>query len=455
MIDFTLKTELYNHQKEAVAKQMSSRVGALFMDMGTGKTRTAIELVYQRRKRISKVVWFCPVSLKRTICEELEKHSKGLKIKVDGDNQRGKFDWYVIGIESMAQSPKSILFAIKIIDRDSYVIIDESSFIKNAFAKRTQNITRLSQDCRYRLILNGTPISNGIQDMYSQSKFLSPKILGYNSFYSFANNHLVYDEKNPRIIRRTLDEDYIAECMKPYVYQVKKSECVDLPEKVYKKRYFSMTSNQCEQYELAKCELLQQYSDDMGSYYILHLFTVLQQISCGFVMNENVAVGLNHKRLDVLEEIIDEIPEDEKVIIWCKYKKDIENISGTLKGVSIYDGSLSSADRDEQLEKFKGDNRFLLGTQSCAGFGLNLAFCHNVVFYDNDFKYSNRIQAEDRCHRIGQKNSVVYYDIVCDNGIEERIMNALSNKKSILKAFESEIENVKDFKKLKKLLEAL
>jgi SNF2 family DNA or RNA helicase len=171
------------------------------MDMGTGKTRVAIELAARRWDRLSKVVVCCPVSLKETWRRELHKHVASPRVYVFDDGTCSETlpnaDWYVVGLESISQSDRQTLALDALVDEDAMMIIDESGYIKNHRAVRTRRLTVIGKRARYRLILTGTPISQGIEDLFAQMKFLSPRILGYRSFYAFANNHLEYHPDYP------------------------------------------------------------------------------------------------------------------------------------------------------------------------------------------------------------------------------------------------------------------
>ena len=201
-----LRTSLMPHQVAAVAKVLPSRIGALFCDMGTGKSRTSIELVSRRLERIDRVIWFCPVSLKETVRQEIIKHTDCTDIHVfngrTSEHNLPRALWYVVGIESMSSSNRVVLAVDKLVTTRTMIILDESSYIKGHNSMRTQRLTYICQRARYRLILTGTPLSQGVVDLFAQMRFLSPKILGYNSFYSFAANHLEYSEKYPgKIVR--------------------------------------------------------------------------------------------------------------------------------------------------------------------------------------------------------------------------------------------------------------
>lgn len=459
-----LQTSLLPHQATAVAKVLPSRIGALLMEMGVGKSRTAIELVARRLPRIDRVIWFCPVSLKETVRQEILKHTDcapaDIHVFNDRTNERSVPPalWHIVGIESMSSSNRVVLTVNKLITSRTFVILDESSYIKGHRAMRTLRITKLSEKARYRLILTGTPLSQGVVDLFAQMRFLSPKILGYGSFYSFAANHLEYSEKYPGMIVRAHNVPYLAAKIQPYVYQVTKAECLDLPPKLYTTRYFSLTMEQRYHYEQAKEEILAELiEDDFDSTVIFRLFGVLQQITCGF-WNRRVGrrkfelLEFEHKRVDMLMDAVYSVPAGEKVIIWCKYRRDVEKIGKSLQeefgenSVALFYGALSESKRAAQVERFRNGARFFLATQSCGGHGLTLNEAHYVVFYNNAFKYSERLQAEDRNHRIGQEHKVTYIDIHCVDSIDDRIAKSLASKGNVVRAFRNEVEKVKDKK---------
>lgn len=468
MRHFATKTKLETHQLAAYEKMIPTRVGALFMEMGTGKSRTTMEVIHHRQNKIDKVIWFCPVSVKETIFEEIIKHTDCRDICVfDEKTEEDRLiqaRWYVVGIESMSHSARMILAVKKLITERSFVIVDESSYIKGHRSLRTERITLLSKDSLYRMILNGTPISQGVVDLYSQFRFLSPKILGYNSFYSFAANHLEYSERYRGKIIRAHNTEWMAAKIKPYVYQVTKEECLTLPEKLYETRYFSMTEEQRNSYEEAKMELLYEMNNDaFDSYRIFRLFGILQQITSGF-WNRRRKNGTFHllqfkqERIALLLDVIDRIPANEKVIIWAKYRYDIEQIKAALPADSyaLFYGDLPEKKRMAEVNKFRKENRFLIATQATGGHGSTWNEATYHIFYNNGFKYSERQQAEDRSHRIGQNRPVTYIDLHCRQSIDDRISSSLSRKKNVADDFREEVEQIKDNKvRLKELIKAL
>jgi SNF2 family DNA or RNA helicase len=323
----------------------------------------------------------------------------------------------------------------------------------------------MSERARYRAILTGTPFTQGAVDLYSQMTFLSPKILGYRSFWSFAANHLEYEERKDAFgrkrrterILRSHNEDYLAAKIAPYTYQVRKDECLDLPDKLHETRYCSMSVEQRERYEQAKYEILMRLEyDDWSPVQIFHLFSTLQTIVCGFwnrtdpdtKKTEHLDIG--NGRLPLLLETVAEIPDGEPVIIWAKFRQSVREISDALRAqygddsVALYFGDLNEAERNAELARWRTGGRFLIATQSAGGHGLTLNEAAYVIFYADGFKYSERIQAEDRNHRIGQARRPVYITLQCADSIDDRIAAALSRKGNALAAFQ---ERMNEYRK--------
>ncbi|HHD56138.1 MAG TPA: DEAD/DEAH box helicase, partial [Desulfobulbaceae bacterium] len=451
----SLTTEMLPHQHAAVNKLRRSRVGALFMDMGTGKSRIVIELACLRQDKIDKVIWFTLVSLKETVRYEIMKHTTAGNSDIyvfdqkTNDGNLPDTTWYIIGLESLGSSDRVALAANRLITEKSMVVVDESSHIKGYRAKRTKRVTLIAARARYRNILTGTPVSQGIQDLFCQLYFLSPKILGYRSWYGFACNHLEYSKIYRGLITWTYNETWLAAKIKPYVYQITKKECLDLPGKLYKSYFCFLTGQQEEFYE----EVKEEFFEDLEFYFdpnsqfecsipIFRLFTRLQSISCGFYTDEdNQIQSLDNERIILLLDVIQQIPENKKIVIWAKYRYIVKLIDKKLSEVydrdqvCLFFGDLNEKKRNANINRWRDNGRFLVVTQDSGGYGLDLTAASTVIFYANTFKYSSRIQAEDRCYRIGQEKPVTYIDLWTNCGIENKIRRALKDKKDVANYF--------------------
>jgi SNF2 family DNA or RNA helicase len=142
-------------------------------------------------------------------------------------------------------------------------------------------------------------------------------------------------------------------------------------------------------------------------------------------------------KLKALEETLEET--DGKVIIWANYLYNIKEIIMFLRKkygndsvVSIY-GEVNVEDRKKAVERIQKDpkTKFLVGNPTTGGFGLTLTACNTVIYFSNNYNLEVRKQSEDRAHRMGQKGSVVYIDIVARNTLDEAIMKSLTNKGQI------------------------
>lgn len=415
------------------------------MDMGTGKTRTALELIALRldASKINHILWLCPCSVKPTIKAELQKH-------VDGDLSM----FTIEGIESLSQSDRLYLKLLDLVARNKvFLIVDESNLVKNHFAKRTKRISALAKSCSYRLILNGTPVSKNEADLFAQWFILDERILGYHSFWSFEANHLEYDDYGK--VRRVLNVDYLTEKISPYSYGVNKDECITLPPKRYRTRYFYLTEAQHWAYCDAMDRLLANV-DEFDSTTIYKLFTGLQQVVSGNAITKinplkNVPMFINPLDNPRIDALLDEVEDvDEKIIIWCKYKSEIIDISKVLRdkygsaSVAQFYGDVSLKNRDIEMGKFRNEAQFLIANKTCGGYGLNLQFCHRMIYYSNDFNWATRAQSEDRVHRIGQDREVKIVDICADSKIDERILENLDRKGNLCDWFKDELKKNRD-----------
>lgn len=452
---WSTRTELLPHQADAVAKLLPSRVGGLFAEMGTGKSRCLIELAHRRASKIDRVVWFCPVSVKATVRAEILKHTtcepEDIVVFDDRTDVRTMpldRPWYVVGIESLSASVRIIAAFNALVDERTFVAVDESTYIKGPHASRTRRVTDMSRRARYRAVLTGTPFTQGVVDLYGQMSFLSPKILGYNSFWSFARNHLEYDTdrrtgKTTGRIKRSHNTDYLAAKIAPYVYQIRKDECLTLPEKLYDERWVATSFEQDDAAVQAKEDVLEdERTYDNPHIAIFRLFSRLQAIACGF----HHGAPIRHHRITGLLDVVERIPEGEKVIVWTKYRQGLDHVSDALReaygtdSCREFHGGLDERARAREVEAWRSEAKFLVATQQSGGHGVTLTEASHAVFYSTGFKYSERAQAEDRIHRIGQTRPCTYIDVAVDCGIDRRIIAAVRSKGATLAAFRTELD---------------
>jgi SNF2 family DNA or RNA helicase len=137
--------------------------------------------------------------------------------------------------------------------------------------------------------------------------------------------------------------------------------------------------------------------------------------------------------MSVLEET------EGKAIIWAHYQYDITEIIKTVTkeygpgSIVDYYGLTPQEERQPNIKRFQDDPkcRFIVGTPSTGGYGITLTAANTVIYYSNGYDLEKRLQSEDRAHRIGQKKSVTYVDLMADDTVDEKIVQALRKKINI------------------------
>jgi len=161
----------------------------------------------------------------------------------------------------------------------------------------------------------------------------------------------------------------------------------------------------------------------------------MQQILCGWFPTENERVqpiDEKNPRIEALKDILEGI--ESKVIIWARFRADIRAIERLLGDLAVsYHGDVDSDARELAIDRFQKDPaiRYFIGTPQAGGTGLTLTAAEYAIYYSNSFNLEERLQSEDRCHRIGTKNNVTYIDIECQKSIDSKIIKALRDKKNI------------------------
>ncbi len=424
----SLRTDLLPHQREAVGKLLPIRVGALFMEEGTGRIRTALELISRRAHRLSNVVWFCPHAIEQTTRDELERHCEKICDQ-----------WHIFSIESMSSSLRTITRALDLINRGSFVILDESHYIKGPRAKRSSRLIRAAERARYRLILSGTPVTQGIQDLYNQFLFLSERILGYPSFYSFAANHLEYSNRFPQRVIRAHNTEYLAAKTAPYIFRITREACCNLPEVIHTTFHCKMSRVQRTHYEQVKRELLEE--EEYSRPTIFLLFIRLQQVLSGFhISPTGERVVFRNPRLSALLGLLNSFAPEKRVVIRAKYRHDLDEIHKLLPPgqTELATTTMAPEKRRLALERFRSGRRYLLVNERFNDPGSGPV--DTVIFYNNSFNYADRIRAQNIHRRAGESGRVLYIDLICEHSIDERIYRNLTAKSNLARDFYRAIE---------------
>ena len=465
MQNYQYETTPYDHQRVALEDSWSAEYYALFMEMGTGKTKVAIDtmaILYEAEKLKAVLIiapkgvydnWVkgeIPIHLPKRIPRQLCRWipSKTKKFEEELMDFIVKKDpilkIFVMNVEAFS-TPRGTEAATAFLYQNpaNMVVVDESTTIKNRKAARTKNIMSLQRHSKYRRILTGSPITKSPMDLFSQCGFLAEKSLGFNSFYAFQGRYANIQQRTmghrsfQQVIGyRRLDE--LSEKLECFSNRVLKVDCLDLPPKVYTRRDVELTPEQEKLYrQMKKLALAKLDNGELATTAsVLTQIMRLQQICCGHLMPDDGAMQLiKNNRLTELLNLVEEVQG--KAIIWATYTHDILQISKELserfgpESVATYYGDTEQDARQDIVNDFQDmENplRFFVGQPRTGGYGITLTAANTVIYYSNSYDLEIRLQSEDRAHRIGQTNKVTYIDLVSPNTIDEKILQALRSK---------------------------
>jgi SNF2 family DNA or RNA helicase len=461
---YSFKTEPYDHQRTALALLEGKEYFALFMEQGTGKTKVLLDDAGRlfTENRIDGLIVLADNGIHRNwISDEAPAHLNvpwsGLVWSSGKANAQyfqlhfamlclaaGELPILAMNIDAViTPNGKKALNTFLNARQSVMVIVDESTSIKTPGAKRTKTTVALGKHATYRRIATGTPYAEGPLDIYAPCRFLNDDILGCRSFMAFKHEYAEWEPRQTQTGRtyqvllcyRNLER--LKTLLAPHSYRVLKADCLDLPEKVYQKRYFELGKEQRRVYEKLREEFILEMSEgDIAVNRTMTRRMRLQQIASGFTSTDakEPATWLpDNARLRAFDEYTKGLPEGTKCIVWARFRPDIDALVNLLGDRAVrYDGSVSADDRANAIRAFQeGNAQYFVGTARAGGKGLTLTAAQQVLYYTNDDPLIHRLQSEDRAHRIGQKNTVVYVDFVGVDTVDESLVTALREKKDI------------------------
>ncbi len=460
-MNYKFKTKPYAHQLTALEKSWNKENFAYFMEMGTGKTKVLIDnlaMLYDKGKVDSALI-IAPKGVVKTWYEQelpthLPDHIENVSVLWQPNitkTQQEKLDSLfeidsalhilVMNVEALS-TEKGVKFATKFINSHKVMMaIDESTTIKTPTARRTKNIIKIGLDAKYKRIMTGSPITKNPLDLYTQCEFLDPWLLDFASYYAFRNRYAEMKTMHLRgrsiqVVDKFQNLGELSDIVKQFSYRVLKEDCLDLPPKVFIKRHVTLTADQKRVYEQMKEQAIAHLNGKVTTTMtVLTQLMRLHQITCGYVAaDDGTTQQVDSNRLNELMSILEDT--EGKVIIWANYQLSVGEI--IQKIIKVYGpdsyvhyyGLTPQEDRQDFIRKFQNDPkcRFIIGTPQTGGYGITLTEANTVIYYSNGYDLEKRLQSEDRAHRIGQKKTVTYIDLIAEDTIDEKIVEALRKK---------------------------
>ena len=468
MQKYKFKTKPYEHQKTVLEDSWSASNYALFMEMGTGKSKIAIDTIgalFEDGKidtafivapkgvfhnwSQKEIVAHLPNHIQRKVLSWQPNITKTFRSQFEEFcKNTNELRIFVMNVEAFSTSKGATTaeWFGKNFGEKGMMVVDESTTIKNRKAARTKAVVKTGELFAYKRLLTGSPVTKSPMDLYSQCEFLGQSMLGFPSYFAFQGRYAVLQRRTMghRSFQQIVGFQRLEELnakLDVFSRRILKKECLDLPEKIYVRREVDLTDEQKKLYtQMSKLALAQLRDGSLVSTNnVLTQIMRLQQICCGFIKNDDDLISeVKSNRLHELVNICEETTG--KVIIWATFVHDIEKICDMLtkefgiESFGAFYGATAQEQRQEIVDQFQDPNsnmRFFVGNSRTGGFGLTLTEASTVVYYSNNYDLEIRLQSEDRAHRIGQKNNVTYVDLVSPKTIDDKILTALQNKQNI------------------------
>lgn len=465
MSEIYLGGKPYAHQERIVRETWDKPYWGLFCEMGVGKSYMLI-MTMVNLYLAGKVDTFLYVAKKGEYANfqvyELErwwpKHIKRLQYIYTGysSTQQVKNIKAVLpsrveprimsmNIEAI-RSERPYALAEKFVRSSSktMIIVDESTTMKDPKSTQTKALLQLRKYCRYARISTGTVAANSPVDVWSQVRFLDNNVLGYRSITAFKSEYLVQEDTfaGNRRYKSTVGFKNLRELnnrLKRTADIVLKKDCLDLPEKVYKRHLVKLTLEQIRLYkEFVDFSVTQLGGGDyVEAVNALAVNIKLHQIVCGQLRDtEGVYHDIDNNRFEECYNIIDGLMEagERKIIVWSHFVRSTarlrEYLSARKLGVVHMVAGLSTDERSQNIHEFKTNPNMhiYLANQQSSGFGSTLTESCSAIYFSNSDNYELRLQSEDRIHRIGQEQKCLYVDMHTPGTVEDNILNRANRK---------------------------
>ena len=486
----------YKHQIVAFSSARDAEYFALLCEMGVGKTKITIDVICDRARR-ARAKWeaegsigiapqfraliVAPTSVCSNWGREFAKHTI---LDANVIQLRGSQMARLSALNELAADLTTPLL-VGVINYEGVGVLeavagdlfrnfgwdlmaaDESIKIKNPDTKRSKAIYRVGAYAASRFILTGLPITKNVEDLYGQFHFLKPGSLGYDSHHAFRNyySEAGYFGGSGSYRKEKLPE--LQERLSRFSFSIRLNQCVDLPPKTYQTLDVEMGDEQASAYEKMANDLIVDLEHlgatpgdtlntpadvaaelhalagersekfSVASIVLVQLLR-LQQITSGYL---KLSDGTIHRfnpnpKLDAIEEYMEEIDDNDKVIVWSNFREDLEQVQARFEkkyGVALFYGGLSAQAKDNAIARFTQSPtcRIFAGNQQSGGFGINLVGATHALYLSNPYSLQERYQSEARNHRIGTTRTVLYSDIVVPNSIDQIVLDRIKAKKDL------------------------
>ena len=455
------------HQREWIDKFKDRKFFGLLWEMGLGKSKAAIDIAADAFAE-GEIDAILVVTLKgvheKWIDVDFPEHLSipyrafawPTKIRRDkGFIEENKLVCLSVNYDALIHAKAGGYVAEFLERRKVFMIVDESHGMKSPKGARAKTILKLAPKAYRRCILTGTVTPHSPLDLWTQLSFLDTSIIHGMDYFNFEKRFAIKRKmggmtytrraKNGKLIEKPLEkvgafknQDEWKALMAPHVSRLEKEQCLDLPPKVYRTHPFHLTDAEARVYRKMKNDMIAEIGDDMiSTTHAMTLLLRLQQITCGFVTldsGEIKTIDDKPSRLEALKDWIEDAHG--QGVIWTSFQFNQDQIAEYLGNeCTVYTGRTSPADRKAALDDFAaGRKRWFVSNPAAGGTGIDLRAARHVCYFNNSFNLGQRLQSEDRVHRIGQRFSIDYTDIAAYRTVDTKIIEALRERREMAAA---------------------
>jgi SNF2 family DNA or RNA helicase len=458
--DLPTKLPAWLHQKRAFAFARARRGAMLAMDMGTGKSMTAIALLEDWKSDVAVIL--CPRSVMGVWPNQFATHA-GREWRVivpPGNATVAKRAIHVarqLKVAEASGQPAAVICNYEASWRPTMkellrgvcgmkgtvLVLDESHRVKSAGGKASMNCAVLGREAERVLLLTGTPMPHSPLDLYGQYRAMDPGIFG-TSNNRFRNRYAIMGGFEGRQVVGYQNEAELARKFGAAAFVVKKDEAgLDLPPVVHEERTFELGPKSLKAYVTLDNDFVLGVGDGtVTTQNALVKLLRLQQVTSGYVRDDD---GVDHQvgeeKIDVLKDLLEDVPKDEPLVIFARFQHDIQSIAAVCSAdgrrVGIVDGNTKPHHDHYGLNEhsqMRSDIDVCILQIQSGGVGIDLTRAALAVYYSLDFSLGNYEQSLARLDRPGQTRSVTYFHLIAQGTKDEVVYKALRERKNVVEA---------------------
>jgi SWI/SNF-related matrix-associated actin-dependent regulator 1 of chromatin subfamily A len=415
------------HQKEAIEKLVRNKKFILADDMGLGKTTSTIIAALETGAK--KVLIVCPASLKINWQREIANYSDRTVYIAEGKKFSDEHDFVIVNYDILKNfhdtkdKEKSEIMKINF----DLVIMDEAHMISNPQAQRTKIANDIASKSNRVWLLSGTPMTSRPMNYYNLLNLVdSPVAMNWMAYAKRYCNGFQFSVGKRKVwnVTGASNLEELRERTSTHILRRLKEDVLDLPEKIITPVYLRLKSKDYEELMGEYFNWYDQNPEESSSLTI--------QFSKLMKVRKVIAQEKINNTIELAENIIE---QGKKVIIFTNFTDTLNQIYNHFGKSAVYlDGSCSKFHRQNAVDEFQTNDKIkvFVGNLKAAGVGITLTSAEAVIMNDLSFVPAEHSQAEDRSHRIGQKNSTSVYYPLFENSIEGAIYDILNRKKKII-----------------------